>query len=331
MVDQGPQLGIFLDLRNPPQWHRPWPEHYRATIELVVGAEQLGADSVWLSEHHFFTDGYLPQPLTFAAALAARTERIRLGTAIVVAPLRHATHLAEEAALVDVLSNGRLELGLGAGWSEQEYRHFGADIARKYSLTDATVTRLRALWEQGAVIPPPVQQPVPLWLGYQGPQGARRAGRLGVGLLSLLPELLPIYRQGLAEGGHDPDSARMGGVLDIIVADDPDAALDRILPHYAHQRVTYANARKGRPGDATGVEQVEAGLRATYAETGHVPGLRVMTADQAGAAIRAETAGLPVRHVYFWASVGGMPDDLVQRHLELLFTVVKPALSGESR
>ena len=66
-------VGIYLDGRNPPQWARPWPEHYARTLELVERAEALGAASVWLSEHHFFEDGYLPQPLTFAAAIAART------------------------------------------------------------------------------------------------------------------------------------------------------------------------------------------------------------------------------------------------------------------
>jgi alkanesulfonate monooxygenase SsuD/methylene tetrahydromethanopterin reductase-like flavin-dependent oxidoreductase (luciferase family) len=327
------QLGIFLDVRNPPQWHRPWPEHYRRTIELVVEAERLGIDSAWFSEHHFFTDGYLPQPLTLAAAVAVRTERIRIGTAIIVAPLRHPTQLAEEAALVDILSDGRLELGLGAGWSAAEYDRFAVDINRKYTLTDQTLATVRALWRDGGVTPGPVQDPVPLWLGYQGPQGARRAGRLGAGLLSLNRDSLGPYRDGLAEGGYDPAEARMGGVIDIVVADDPERALDAILPHYAHQRVTYANARKGLRADESGVAEVEAKLRARYAADGAVPGLRVLTPEQTIDAIRAETAGLPVRHVYMWASVGGMPDALVERHVELLAGVVRPALqtTEESR
>ena len=109
-------VGIYLDGRNPPQWARPWPEHYARTLELVERAEALGAASVWLSEHHFFEDGYLPQPLTFAAAIAARTSTIRIGTAVLLAALRAPAQLAEEAAVVDILSNGRLDLGVGLGY-----------------------------------------------------------------------------------------------------------------------------------------------------------------------------------------------------------------------
>ncbi|MDT5028234.1 MAG: hypothetical protein QOE61_4660 [Micromonosporaceae bacterium] len=116
------ELGVLLDLRNPDQWQRPWVEHYQRTLERVERIEAWGAGSVWLTEHHFFPDGYLPQPLVFAAAIAARTTRIRIGTAVVVAALRHPTHLAEEAAVVDILSGGRLELGLGAGWSSPSTR-----------------------------------------------------------------------------------------------------------------------------------------------------------------------------------------------------------------
>ena len=64
------QVGLFLDMRNPPQWERPWAAFYGDALDRIVEAEQLGIDSVWLTEHHFFEDGYLPQPLTFAAAIA---------------------------------------------------------------------------------------------------------------------------------------------------------------------------------------------------------------------------------------------------------------------
>ena len=98
------KLGLFLDLRNPPPWERPWVTHVAQTIERVVAAERDGIDAVWLSEHHQFSDGYLPQPLAFACALAARTERIRIGTAIMIAPLHQPAHLAEQAALADIIS-----------------------------------------------------------------------------------------------------------------------------------------------------------------------------------------------------------------------------------
>src|ERR1700722_19194118 len=105
------RIGIYFDLRNPPGWKRPWVDHYRQLLDLAVEAERLGCDSVWLSEHHFFEDGDLPQPLRFAAPAGARTSRVRIGSAILVAPLRSATQIAEDAALVDIISGGRFELG----------------------------------------------------------------------------------------------------------------------------------------------------------------------------------------------------------------------------
>src|SRR5690349_4941501 len=113
------KVGIYFDLRNP-GGQRPWPDVYGSALETIEEAERLGADSVWLTEHHQFDDGYLPQPLVFAAAVAARTRRVRIGTAVVLAPLKPAVELAEQAAIVDILSSGRLELGLGAGYGKDE-------------------------------------------------------------------------------------------------------------------------------------------------------------------------------------------------------------------
>lgn len=316
------QLGIFMDLRNPPMQRRPWADHYRRAVDLVVGAEQAGIDAVWLSEHHLFDDGYLSQPLTFAAGLATRTNRMRIGTAITIAPFRHPRHLIEEAAVVDLLSGGRMELGVGAGYAPSEYEAFGADIDKRYSTTDATVREMQRLLAEGLVTPAPLQDPFPIWLGYQGPQGARRAGRLGVGLLSLNPASLEPYRSGLAEAGHDPDTARVGGVIDLVVADDPDEARQRILPYFAHQAATYRQAH----GNDTTLEATIERMTAKVESTGDLPGLAVRDADGAIALIRERTAGLPVAHVYLWASVAGMDDDLVERHLELVASRVLPAL-----
>lgn len=321
------ELGLFFDLRNPAPWARPWPELYGRTLDLVERAEELGAGSVWFTEHHLFEDGYLPQPLTFAAAVAARTRRITIGTAVLLAALRPAVLIAEEAAVVDQLSGGRLQLGFGAGYARREYDLYGADIQRRYGSTDAAIAEVRRLLDDGVVTPPAAQRPFPLWLGYQGPQGARRAGRLGVGLLSLDPQLLEPYHDGLVDGGHDPGVARTGGMLDIVVADDPEAALGRILPHLLHQANTYAEAAASGTGQAPRVLTAEKVL-ARRRGPGSVPGLRVLTPADAVEAIGAATAAGPVEHVYLWASVAGMPDDLVDRHVELLFTEVAPALRG---
>ena len=320
------KLGLYFDLRNPEPWSRPWSTVYGRALDLIVEAERLGADSAWFSEHHQFDDGYLPQPLTMAAAAAARTSRLTLGTAVLLAALRPAMLVAEEAAIVDQLSGGRLELGIGAGYVAAEYAAYATDIDRRYTLTDAALVEIRRLLDDGVVTPPASQRPFPLWLGYQGPQGARRAGRLGVGLLSLDRELLEPYRLGLAEGGHDPAVARTGGMLDIIVADDPETALERILPHYVHQLNSYRAATVAGTDRPAPKEITAERLRGGVTAAGQIPGLRVLSPNQAVDAIRAATADAPVEHVYLWASIAGMPDDLVERHVELLCSEVRPNL-----
>jgi alkanesulfonate monooxygenase SsuD/methylene tetrahydromethanopterin reductase-like flavin-dependent oxidoreductase (luciferase family) len=317
------KVGFFFDLRNPPDWRRPWDRHYAQTLEWIAGADRLGADAVWFTEHHLFEDGYLPQPLTFAAAAAARTERVRIGAGIVIAPLRHPAHVAEEAALVDLISGGRLELGLGAGWSTREYELFDVDFTLRFAMTDAAAAQIRLLLDERVVMPPPLQRPFPIWLGYQGPRGARRAGQLGVGLLSLDRTLLEPYLGGLEEGGHGAASARMGGLLDIVVADDPEDAAARIEPFSAYQLSSYRRAkalsRGDDPGDDLSLETLRTSGRLTA----------VLSPEDAVAAIRERTAGLPVEHVYLWASISGMPDDLVERHLELTIGRVRAALATD--
>ena len=311
------KVGLFFDLRNPPGWRRPWADHYERTLELIEGAEARRADAVWFSEHHFFEDGYLPQPLTLAAAVAARTKRVRIGTAITIGALRQALHLAEEAAIVDIVSGGRLDLGIGASYRLPYYETVGVAFDRRFGVTDATVAEVRRLLDEDGVTPPPVQRPFPIWLGYQGVQGATRAGRLGTGLLTLNRASLEPYRAALAEAGHDPGSARMGGVIDMVVCDDPEATMERVLPFYAYQQNTYR--RYGAEG--TGAPEPK-----PISEDSLRKRLAVVTPADAVAAIKERTEGLPVEHVYLWASIAGMPDDLVERHIELLFDQVAPAL-----
>jgi alkanesulfonate monooxygenase SsuD/methylene tetrahydromethanopterin reductase-like flavin-dependent oxidoreductase (luciferase family) len=321
------KLGLFLDLRNPPAWRRPWVDHYAATLDLVAEAERLGADAVWVTEHHLFEDGYMPQPLAFLAAVAARTSRVRLGTAVLLAALRHPRHVAEEAAVVDLVSAGRLELGIGAGYRVPEYDAFGVDIGRRMTLTDRAMAEVRDLLWGGELLPPPAQERVPLWLGYQGPQGARRAGRLGVGLLTLDPALLDPYRAGLAEGGHDPASARMGGVIDLVVADDPAETARLIAPHYAYHFNSYR--RYGVEGTTLPPprERTPDELEARMIDPAATAGLVVRTVEDATDLIRARTAGVPVEHVYLWASIAGMPDHVVSRHIELAFGALRRRLA----
>ena len=330
------RVGIYTDLRNPPGWRRPWAAHYGRTLDRIAEADRLGIDSVWVSEHHFFEDGYLSQPLTLAAAIAGRTRGARIGTAVMLAPLRPPLQIAEEAAVVDLVSGGRLELGLGAGYRLPEFAAYGADPPRRFALLRRSVPEIRRLWAEGVCMPPPVQDPVPIWLGVMAPRGARIAGRLGTGLLWLDERLLEPYREGLAEGGHDPSAGRMSGLAMVILADDPEEARARIRPHLAYQRETYARyGREGmEDGDAalppTLVRDAEGRREDREGPGAHArpPRLHVLTPDDAIPFLSGWLAGLPVEHVFFWESIAGMPDDLADRHVELLATRLRPALAG---
>jgi alkanesulfonate monooxygenase SsuD/methylene tetrahydromethanopterin reductase-like flavin-dependent oxidoreductase (luciferase family) len=319
-------VGIYLDGRNPPQWARPWPEHYARTLELVEEAERLGVASVWCSEHHFFEDGYLPQPLTLAAAIAARTSSIRIGTAVLLAALRPAVHVAEEAAMVDILSNGRLDLGVGLGYRVPEYEGFGRSFDRRFAQTEAVLREVVRLWADGAVTPPPVQHPVPLWGGFFGPRGARLAGELGAGLLALDPALMAPYREGLVAGGHDPASARCAAVVNLVVADDPEAAWPRIRPHLQYQWDSYHRYSVEGTG-AAAPPPIDPERWVTPRADGTPARFAVCTPTDAAAHVRALTDGLPVTQVYLWASIAGMPDDLVERHVTLLGTELRDLLA----
>jgi alkanesulfonate monooxygenase SsuD/methylene tetrahydromethanopterin reductase-like flavin-dependent oxidoreductase (luciferase family) len=314
-------VGLFVDGRNPPGWQRPWRDHCAHLVDVAVEADALGADCIWLTEHHGFEDGYLAQPLVLAAAIAARTTRARIGTAVTLAPIRHPRHLAEEAALVDLLSAGRLELGIGAGYVPAEFELFGADMPSRFADLDATHAALRDLFDGSELSPPPAQAHLPVWLGYQQPVGARKAGRLGAPLLSIRRKVVAAYLEGLAEGGHDPSVARLAGDVDIIVADDPDAAYARIAPHHLYQVNSYSRAA-GRPTHAL----EDLGDRLGNGRAPVAINLKVLSVDEAVADVRARTDGLPVDHVYTWSTVAEMPDDLAARHRELWLGAVRTAL-----
>lgn len=279
-----------------------------------------------MTEHHLFDDGYLTQPLTFAAAIAARTRRVRIGTAVLLAPLHSAVAIAEQAALVDLISGGRLELGLGAGYRVPEFQLYDADIGQRYHATDERVRELRALWADGRLTPAPVQDRVPIWLGYQGPKGARRAGRLGEGLLSTTADLAEPYRAGLIEAGHDPAHARMAGGVQGWVSEDPEADWPTVARHVSYQFDSY------RRHMVEGTEQPvprpvdPERLRAR----GHGSALASFlygTPEDVATALLTSTAGAPVETMFFWASIGGMPEDWSLRHVQTVCTRLGPLLN----
>jgi alkanesulfonate monooxygenase SsuD/methylene tetrahydromethanopterin reductase-like flavin-dependent oxidoreductase (luciferase family) len=325
------RVGIYSDLRNPPPWRQPSDVALRTALERIRYAEEVGVDEVWLTEHHGFPDEYLSQPLTFAAAIAATTTRIGIGTGVLLAPLREAADVAEQAALVDVLSGGRLQLGLGAGYRRAEFELFGRDKRTRYERLEEHLVTIRRLWAERLVTPAPVQERLPIWVGAMGPRTARMAGRLGEGLLYLDPAVFAVYRDAWLQAGHDPAGMQVAGSVSLFIADDPERTWAQIAPHLAYMWATYRAATVDPP--LAELTPAFTGPATLDPETLRSPGpamltsdFDVVTPDEAVRRLGAWLAGMPVTSVFFWDRIAGMDEELVRRHIELIATEVAPAV-----
>ncbi|HEX2266909.1 MAG TPA: LLM class flavin-dependent oxidoreductase, partial [Actinomycetota bacterium] len=138
-------LGLFT-AQLPAGTPRSFEQEYREIVDLVRLAETLGFDSAWVSEHHGSSDGYMPSLLPTLAAFAAATDHIKLGTGVMLTPFHHPLRLAEDAATVDLISGGRLILGLGLAWREEEFRMFGVPMNERVRRTVETIDILRLAW-----------------------------------------------------------------------------------------------------------------------------------------------------------------------------------------
>lgn len=246
-------FGYLYDFRNPPQWQRDWSDVYEETLDFIAWSETVGFEGAWVPEHHGASDGYIPTPNVILAAIAARTKRLRMGSAVGLAPLYHPVRFAEECAVLDILSRGRIEMALGIGYRRKETDAFGADFTRRGAMFDEFLQIVRRLWAgetvtfegkhyqvRGARISPrsPRGQ-VPLYIGGFAEKALARVAEYGDGYFGN-PEVVDVYRRKLAELGKDPDAARVRfQSLFVTVAREPAAAMDELAPYFHHVNNTY--------------------------------------------------------------------------------------------
>ena len=190
-------IGTFLLMQSPSA--RSSEEIYARGLEQAEAAEALGFRNVWLGEHHFSTYGYLSRPLQLATYIAAKTTRLRVGTAVIVVPLHHPLLVAEEIAMLDVLSNGRADVGLGRGYQRYEFERFGLQLDTGGQRWDEALDILLKAFEgkpfsyegklytipETSIYPKPVQKPrPPIWITAQSQYSIEAAVRRGLNVLT---------------------------------------------------------------------------------------------------------------------------------------------------
>lgn len=226
-------------------------------IEMMEHAEAIGLDEVWLAEHHFTDYGVMPSTQVLAAYLAARTKRIRIGSAVVVLPFHNPVRVAEEFAFLDLLSEGRMDLGVGRGYQPLEFEAYGIPFTESRARFDESLEVIRRAWTNDRLDfegkhytfrdvplrPRPMQQPHPPIFGASfSPDTIKFQAEKGLNLLftplSTPPEKITEYRSILAARGHDPATFRVGGLAFVYVDDDR----ERALREFAEPCMTYFRA-----------------------------------------------------------------------------------------
>jgi probable F420-dependent oxidoreductase len=338
-------LGLFTG-QLPKGSDRTFAQEYHDIIQLSALAETLGFDSIWVSEHHGSGDGYLPSLLPILAGVATVTERVQLGTGVMLAPFHHPLRLAEDAAVVDQMSNGRLILGLGLGWREEEFRMFGIPAKERVRRTSETTEILRRAWtgerfsyegrifsfDQAYVTPRPAQEPgPPIYLGGMVEASIRRAGKLGDGYIRSRGDLestkqaIAWAEEGARETGKDPAQLGFAFLQNAFVLEDGDA-WEVVRGGVAHQLGVYEGWRAGTDTP----EQPELKVMPPPEET-----LRKMTpagdSHAIVAALRPLVETFASRgefHLVVRLHYPGMDHETASRAIELFGSKVIPALKG---
>lgn len=323
------RFGLCYDFRNPADSGISMPDLYRDALQQIEWADRAGFDLVWFTEHHFVDDGYLPSWIPVASAAAARTSRVRFSTDICLLPFNHPVRLAEDLAVLDSLSGGRVEVGVGMGYAPHEFQGFGIPVARRVSLMEEGIEILKLCFSgerfsyQGkryqlkdVRITPGYVQPggPPLWVAAMSEAGALRAARYGTNFLP----------QGRKSGSFDPwvkavqaagrttSQHRVGIIRGILPT--PDAARDwppiRVAERYRMELYTrfFQESGEGLGGKGEPVPQ-------TWV---------VGTVDQCVDELVSFIRVFGITDIVTWGLPPGIPVSQMQAPLELLIREVIP-------
>ncbi|HET9628521.1 MAG TPA: LLM class flavin-dependent oxidoreductase [Novosphingobium sp.] len=331
-AQQAIEFGYLYALRNPPFAARPWPQFYAEMLDVAAETERLGFTVACMSEHHLSDDGHLCSPLIVLTAIAMRTSRMRLTNGVMLGPLYDPLRLAEDSATLAIISNGRLDLGMGLGYRRKEAAAMGVDFRTRAGRFTEMLQIMPRLWagetvdwdgrhfhlEGARVTLTPPGGRVPMFIGGFADKAIMRAVTLGDGFVGP-PEACERYVQLRAEAGCDPATARVR-VYDptFVVADDPAEAVEELAPYFLHVNNSYAGwaAEDGALG-ATGTTPMTLDA---YKASGE---LHVFTPDEAIAHIRGMAHLRPEQVILPMPT--GLPPERLVHYAEIFARKVMPA------
>ncbi len=331
MSEQECVFGLWYDFRSPAEWSIGFKDLYRQTLEQIAWAEKLGLGSVWLTEHHFMEDGYTPSPLVLAAAIGERTTTMRIGTNLVVSPLHNPVRLAEDAATVSLLTDGRFDLGVGQGYWGPEFAAFGKNLKYRPSMLEEGIQLIRRAWSgsrepfQGRryaladlpITPAPEILPKIL-VGAMADVAIERAARIGDGYLSTQNQHHEIYLDAVERTGGSRADARIYAGQWVVIADDVEREWARIGQHALYQMNTYIGMGAFGPPDVvprfeTPDDLISGGAFTLWDPATAVDELATMLIERP-----------QIKDVHFWAQLPGESVESGSARIELLATKVMP-------
>jgi alkanesulfonate monooxygenase SsuD/methylene tetrahydromethanopterin reductase-like flavin-dependent oxidoreductase (luciferase family) len=329
-----PAFGLLHDFRQRAPFSQGYGSYYAECLAQIEEAETLGYQAVWLSEHHLTWDGFLPSPLVVAAAIAARTSRIRIGTNIVPLPLHHPLRMAEDAAVVDLLAGGRFVLGIGQGYAPQEFEAFGVERRLRPSLLEEGLAIVRKAWEQGRTgftgtrwhLPDQPFGPrpagrVPVYIGAISKQAIDRAVRVADGLLVYcsrpqdFAERYRLLERALTANGKDDGDFPFVATGILHVDEDADRAWEQAAPAIAYLEgamAGYVAGHDGPPADPPRPEDLRR------------EDLLVGAPEQVAERLVSLHRQAPYHQFAFWGRLPGFTHDQALRAIRLFASEVAP-------
>ncbi len=328
------RIGVCYDFRNPPDSGVSDQALYGEIMSQVQWLDEMGCDLVWFTEHHFVDDGYLPSWVPVAGAMSAVTSHVRFGTDICLMPFNHPLRLAEDLAVLDNLSGGRVELGLGMGYAVHEFKGFGFPVKNRVSLMNEGIEVLqkcftgekfsyhgkRWQFEDVQITPGYVQAGgPPLWIAAMSEAGALRAARYDTNFLpqGLRAESFDPWVKELKETGRETQDKRVGIIRSILVTEDKerDWPMVRAAERY---RMAFYNRLFAESGEGFGARGEPVPQTWIVGDVDHCVEQILAFVDEFG-----------MTDIVSMAVPPGLRADQMSASLEKLFTEVAPRVKAE--